>query len=150
MSTFNPVASSLANFNDTMLTISTTPQATLLLFLASILPCKCDVHGPHSQINTEPFSSHVVCPAFGFISPAEYTTHLLSRTHATKKVSRFGGCGQFLSFIIKRILGIKHIFPCSFGNKRMHLLTRVYGICCTKQHLMHSNISMNIIILGFG
>ena len=23
---------------------------------------------------------------------------------------------------------IKHIFPCSFGNKRMRLLTRVYGI----------------------
>ena len=22
---------------------------------------------------------------------------------------------------------IKRIFPCSFGNKRMHLLTRVYG-----------------------
>ena len=38
------------------------------------------------------------------------------------------GCGQFLPFIIKRILGIKCIFPCSFGNKRMHLLTRVYGI----------------------
>ena len=31
------------------------------------------------------------------------------------------GCGQFLPFIIKRILGIKRIFPCSFGNKRMRL-----------------------------
>ena len=41
------------------------------------------------------------------------------------------GCGQFLPFIIKRILGIKHIFPCSFGNKRMHLLTCVYGIAYT-------------------
>ena len=30
-------------------------------------------------------------------------------------------------FAIKRILGIKRIFPCSFENKRMRLLTRVYG-----------------------
>ena len=40
----------------------------------------------------------------------------------------FWGCGQFLSFIIKHILGIKRIFPCSFGNKHMCLLTRVYGM----------------------
>ena len=25
-----------------------------------------------------------------------------------------------------RILDVKHIFPCSFGNKSMRLLTRVY------------------------
>ena len=34
-----------------------------------------------------------------------------------------------LPFIIKRILGIKRTFPCSFGNKLMCLLTCVYGIC---------------------
>ena len=44
------------------------------------------------------------------------------------RASRFWECGQFLPFIIKRILGIKRIFPCSFGNKCMRLLTRVYGI----------------------
>ena len=38
------------------------------------------------------------------------------------------GVWSILPFIIKRILGIKHIFPRSFGNKRMRLLTRVYGI----------------------
>ena len=38
----------------------------------------------------------------------------------------FGGAVNF-AFIIKRILGNKRIFPCSFGNKRMRLLTRVYG-----------------------
>ena len=80
MSTFHAAASSLTNFNYTILTISTTPQATLLLFLASKLACKCDVHGPHSQTNTEPFSSHGICPAFGFFSPAKYTTDLLSCT----------------------------------------------------------------------
>ena len=47
---------------------------------------------------------------------------------ATKETSWFWGCGQSLPFIIKRILGIKRIFPCSFGNKRMRLLTRAYGI----------------------
>ena len=41
-------------------------------------------------------------------------------------VSGFGGVVNF-ALIIKRILGIKRIFPCSFGNKRMRLLTRVYG-----------------------
>ena len=39
----------------------------------------------------------------------------------------FGGVVNF-PFAIKRILGIKRIFPCSFENKRMCLLTRVYGI----------------------
>ena len=38
------------------------------------------------------------------------------------------GCGHFLPFISKCILGIKCILPCSFGNKRMHLLTHVYSI----------------------
>ena len=48
-------------------------------------------------------------------------------TRATKEASCFWGCGQFLTLIIKRILDIKRIFPCNFGNKRMRLLTRVYG-----------------------
>ena len=38
------------------------------------------------------------------------------------------GVWSIFAFIIKRILGIKSIFLCSFGNKRMRLLTRVYGI----------------------
>ena len=90
-----------------------------LLFLASKLPFKCDVHGPHSQINTEPSSSHGVCPAFGFFLPAKYTTHLLSCTCATKEASRFrgGGVWSIFGFIIKHRLGIKRIVPCSFGNK---------------------------------
>ena len=85
MSTFHPAASSVANFNDTISTISTTPQATLLLFLASKLACKCDVHRPHSQTNTELFSSHGVCPVFGFFSPAKYTTHLQSCTRCYQR-----------------------------------------------------------------
>ena len=119
MSTLHPVASSLTNFNDTISTIST---SKFFPFLASKLPCKYDVHGPHFQINTELFSSHDVCPAFGFFLPAKYTTHLLSCTLATKEVSQLCGCGQILPFVIKRI------FPCSFGNKRMRLLTCVYSM----------------------
>ena len=66
--------------------------------------------------------------AFGFFSPAEYIrchVHML-----TKRRRGFGGVVNFLPFIIKRILGIKRIFPCSFGNKRVRLLTRVYGTTC--------------------
>ena len=50
-----------------------------------------------------------------------------SYTREPKRRCSFG-CGQFLPFIIKRILGIKRIFPCSFGNKHMRLLTCVYGM----------------------
>ena len=39
----------------------------------------------------------------------------------TYYILQFWGRGQFLPLI-------KHIFPRSFGNKRMRLLTRVYGI----------------------
>ena len=39
-------------------------------------------------------------------------------------------------FAIKRILGIKRIFPCSFENKRMRLLTRVYGISLSDRNIM--------------
>ena len=60
--------------------------------------------------------------------PAKYATHLLSCTRTTEEALRFWGCGQFLIFIIKRILGIKCIFPSSFANKRTRLLTHVYGI----------------------
>ena len=76
MANFHPAASSLANFNNTILKISTT--------------------GP-------------------FCHP-----HLLPRRVVLL------GCGQFC--LIKRILDIKCMFPCSFGNKRMCSLTCVYGI----------------------
>ena len=69
ISTFHPAASSLANYNGTISTTSTTR-----LF--------CHV------------------------------------TRATKQASWFGGVVNFA----------KRIFPCSFGNKRMRLLTCVYGV----------------------
>ena len=37
-----------------------------------------------------------------------------------------------MPLIIKCVLGIKCIFPCSFGNKPMHLLTHVSGMCILK------------------
>ena len=83
MSTFHPAASSLANYNGTISTTSTTR-----LF--------CHV------------------------------------TRTTKQVLRFGVWS--FDFIIKRILGNKRIFPCSFGNMRMRLLIRVYGMC---EHMRH-------------
>ena len=61
---------------------------------------------------------------FGFFLPAEYVVMYTS----TKEASRFWGCGQFLPFNIQCILGIKRTFPCSFGDKRMRLLTRVQSV----------------------
>ena len=56
------------------------------LFLASKLPCKCDVREPHSQINTEQFSSHGVSPAFGFIFSCQvYTLLICCHVHVLPK-----------------------------------------------------------------
>ena len=68
-----------------------------------------------------------------------YDSTLLSCTRATKKASRFW-VWSISAFIIKRILGNKRIFPCSFGNKHMRLLTRVYGTMTGKmwcKQLLH-------------
>ena len=53
---------------------------------------------------------------------------LLSCTRTTNEGIAVLEVWSIFPFAIKCILGIKHIFPCSFENKRMHLLTRVYGI----------------------
>ena len=51
--------------------------------------------------------------------PANYTTHLLSSIYgATVAVLEVWSIFPF---------AIKYIFPCSFGNKCMCLLTHVYG-----------------------
>ena len=75
------------------------------------------------QINTEPF----VQLSRSFNLPNTLIIRCHVSTRATKEASCFWGCGQIFTLIIKRILGIKRIFPCNFGNKRMRLLTRVYG-----------------------
>ena len=70
------------------------------------------LHG-EQEVNTE---SHRVL----------FTCQLRCHVHVLPNRCRgFGGHGQILPFIIKHILGIKHIFPCRFG---MRLLTCVYGI----------------------
>ena len=63
--------------------------------------------------------------AFEFFLPAEYA---VMYTCYQRDIAILG-VWSILPFTIKRILGIKRIFPCSFGNKRMRLLTRVYGMC---------------------
>ena len=63
-----------------------------------------------------------------FLPANSFTTQLLSSTRATNEGIAVLEVWSFFSFAIKRILGIKRIFPCSFANKRMRLLTRVYGI----------------------
>ena len=62
-----------------------------------------------------------------FLPANSYTTHLLSSTRATNEGIAVLEVWSIFPFAIKRILGIKRIFPCSFANKRMCLLTRVYG-----------------------
>ena len=69
------------------------PQATVSLFLASKLPCKCNVHGAHSQINTEPFSIHDICLAFGFF-------YLPSTLLICCHVQRHRGLGGVVKFCL--------------------------------------------------
>ena len=121
MLTFNPAASSLANFNDTISTISMT---RLFIYIAVLFKTRTNVchgitaytlwrfHGEH-QVNTESFR-------------VLFTCRLGCHVHVLPKRRRsFGGV---VNFIIKRIFDIKRIFPCSFRNKCMCLLARVYGI----------------------
>ena len=49
--------------------------------------------------------------------------------HVQPEALQFWGCGQILPFIIKRI------FPCSFENKHMRLLTREYGNLILSVHV---------------
>ena len=65
--------------------------------------------------------------------PANYTTHLLSSARAINEGIAVLEVWSIFPFTIKRILGIKHIFPCSFENKRIRLLTRVYGNSLTNK-----------------
>ena len=60
------------------------------------------------------------------------------------------GVWSILPFIIKHMLGIKRIFPCSFGNKCMRLLTRVYRIvihvrCTVTQQIQFQEFMINQI-----
>ena len=95
MSTFHPATSSLANFKNTVSTIST---SRFFVYISS---------------RQEPM--FVMASQIELFLPANsYTTHLLSSTRATNEgiVHGFGGVVNF-PFAIKRILGIKRIFPCS-------------------------------------
>ena len=56
------------------------------------------------------------------------TTQLYCHVHVLPKRRRGFGVWSNFAFIIKHILGNRRIFPCSFRNKRMRLLTHVYGI----------------------
>ena len=132
MSTFHPVASSLANFNDTISTISTTRLFIYISYSHQdkptfVISSQLTLFGD-STVNIKSTRR-----AFGLFF---YLPSMLSCTRATEEASRFWGCGQFP--FIKRILGNKRIFPCSFGNKRMRLLTRVYGIITSTINHLHA------------
>ena len=107
MSTFHPATSSLANFKNTISTIST---SRFFVYISRQEP------------------TFVMASQLELFLPANsYTTHLLSSTRATNEGIAVLEVWSIFPFAIKRILGIKRIFPCSFANKRMRLLTRVYS-----------------------
>ena len=122
MSTFHPAASSLANCNDTILTISTIDSSSTL---AVLIKTRTNVwhgitahtfwglHGEH-QVNTESLHQRVKTQCSGgfkistfhpvasslanfngtIIKDLYYDSTLLSCTHATKEASRFWGWGN--------------------------------------------------------
>ena len=109
MSTLHPATSSLANFKNTISTIST---SRFFIYISS---------------RQEP--TFVMASQLELFLPANsYTTHLLSSTRATNEGIAVLEVWSIFPFVIKCILGIKCIFSCSFANKRMCLLTRVYGM----------------------
>ena len=126
MATFHPVVPSLANFNDTV-SLRFHKQLFSCFWHPNFLVNVMSTDHTLKQIQSHSQVITFVQLLGSFHLPS---TLLICCTHATKESSWFWGCGLFfiLPFIIMRILGIKHIFPCSFGNKHMHLLTRVYGL----------------------
>ena len=122
-------ASSLANFNDAISMISTTRlfiynSCSLRHEPTFVMASQLTLLGD-STVNIKSTRR-----AFGFFLPAEYTVMYTCYQRGVTVL----GCGQFLPFIIKRILGIKRIFPCGFGNKHMRLLTRVYSNPVPRPH----------------
>ena len=72
--------------------------------------------------------------------PAKVTLLICCQVHVLPtKALRFWRCVQFFPSLLST-LGIKHTFPCSFANKRMHLLTRVRYIISAlfDFHSLHS------------
>ena len=124
MSTFHPAASSLANCNNTILTISTIDSSSTLAVLIKTRTNICHGITPHTfwrfhgehQVNTENLHQRLETQCNGGFKistfhPAAsslknfngtitedlyYDSTLLSCTCATKEVSRFWRCGQFL------------------------------------------------------
>ena len=120
MSTFHPATSSLANFKNTISTIST---SRFLVYISS---------------RQEP--TFVMASQLELCLPANsYTTHLLSSTRATNEAIAVLEVLSIFPFAIKRI------FPCSFANKRMRLLTRVYGIMVYSNFLTTGGKSGSIL-----
>ena len=112
MSTFHPAASSLANFNDTISTISTTR-----LFIY------CQLFSSRQE------PTFVIAPQLTLFGDSTVHTKSTRRHYIREFMSWFLGVVNFClhALLIKCILGIKCIFPCSFGNKCIRLLTRVQG-----------------------
>ena len=109
MSNFHPATSSLANFKNTISMIST---SRFFVYISS------------RQEPTFVMASQLEL----FLLANSYTTHLLSSTRATNEGIAVLEVWSIFPFAIKRILVIKRLFPCSFANKCMRLLTRVYGM----------------------
>ena len=114
MSTLHPVTSSLANsriqYRQSLRLDSSFTSAVLIKTRTNVCHgitahTLWGFHGEH-QVNTE---------------------KLLSCTRATNEGIAVLEVWSIFPFAIKRILGIKRISSCSFENKRMRLLTRVYG-----------------------
>ena len=107
MSTFHPATSSLVNFKNTMSKISMT---RFFVYIS------CSHQDKNLRLSWHHSSSSFYLP-----------TTLLICCQATEGIAVLEVWSIF-PFTIKHILGIKHIFSCSLENKRMCLLTHVYGI----------------------
>ena len=121
MSTFHP-ATSLANFKNTISMISTT---RFFVYISCSHQDKNLCLSWHHSLSS-------------FYLPTTLLICCKVHMHATNEDIAVLRVWSIFPFAIKRILGIKRIFPCSFENKHMRLLTRVYGIT----HYLLSNCQL--------
>jgi len=136
MSTFRPAASSLANFNDTLLMISTIRHFIYIscshqdknqrlswhhsshsLGIPQWTPSQHGEPTPESKISTfHPVPSSLVNFSATIVQyRRSLRLTLLSCTHATKKASWFWRCGQFLpSLLSAHFLAVLEISVCAY------------------------------------
>ena len=134
MSTFHPAASSLANFSDTILMISTT---RLFIYIGCYHQDKNRLSWHHSSHYLEIGNLRLI-PNMCLIMKCKSWPHLPKPRHLFGSTCTWQRIQQVKRTWKLSVLTWCSPWDCSFGIKRMRLLSHVYGICLPLVEHTHS------------